>query len=94
MQVLIKNMNNPWAVMFGKKGHTVHTNSTEQMEEATESKQKKDQFPHRHSRKETICKVEASQYQMQFKYHLGWETEIKFLVFVPSSFSDSLPKFM
>lgn len=34
--------------MFGKKGHVVHTNITEQREEATDSKQKRGQFPHGH----------------------------------------------
>lgn len=43
-----QNMNNPRAIMFGKKGHVVHTNITKQMEEATDSKQKRGQLPHGH----------------------------------------------
>jgi len=53
------------------KCHTVHTNTTEQMEEATDSKQNETSFHTDAGRKETICKAEASRYQMQFKYHPG-----------------------
>lgn len=68
MQVLTENMNDPRANTFGKKGHIVQTNTTRQTEEATDRRQER---PVSTDRKETVCEVTASQYKMQFKYHLG-----------------------
>lgn len=40
--------------MLGKKGHVVHTNITQQTEEATDRKQK---FPHRRGQKRKNTKL-------------------------------------